>query len=115
MQLNKKLVQILILVLISQDQNQIVQDQNHFTLDQNYSGIDIGTGSGCIAISLAKKYPSSEWTAVDISEDALAIARHNALVNKVSNIQFIQSDLLDRVNMKSIDLIKKHLKYMQCT
>ncbi len=100
-------------VLIPRAETEVLVDSAvKLTLDQNYSGIDIGTGSGCIAISLAKKYPSSEWTAVDISEDALAIARHNALVNKVSNIQFIQSDLLDRVNMKSIDLITANLPYI---
>ena len=56
--------------------------------------LDIGTGSGCIAVSLAKFLPSCEITAIDISYDALAVAKENAILNSVSEkINFIQSDL----------------------
>ena len=56
--------------------------------------LDIGTGSGCIAVSLAKLLPGVEITGVDISEEALSIARINAELNKVSEtINFLQGDL----------------------
>ena len=56
--------------------------------------LDIGTGSGCLAISLAKELPHAHIWATDISADALAVARANALRHCVSErICFIQTDL----------------------
>ncbi|PNW26152.1 peptide chain release factor N(5)-glutamine methyltransferase [Formosa algae] len=55
--------------------------------------LDIGTGSGCIAISLAKKFNNAEVYAVDVSEDALAVATQNAEHNKV-DVNFIHADIL---------------------
>ncbi|MTE25329.1 peptide chain release factor N(5)-glutamine methyltransferase [Winogradskyella sp. ZXX205] len=55
--------------------------------------LDIGTGSGCIAISLAKNLPRAKVYALDVSKEALAIARKNAEINKV-DIEFIEADIL---------------------
>ncbi|WP_412561162.1 peptide chain release factor N(5)-glutamine methyltransferase [Winogradskyella sp. MIT101101] len=55
--------------------------------------LDIGTGSGCIAISLAKNLPHAKVYALDVSKEALAIARKNAEINKV-DIEFIEVDIL---------------------
>ena len=54
--------------------------------------LDIGTGSGCIAVSLAKLLTDVEITATDISNEALEVAKQNALLNNVE-VNFIQSDL----------------------
>lgn len=56
--------------------------------------LDIGTGSGCIAISLAAALPSAEVLALDISAEALEIARYNSEKNGVA-IQLIQANILD--------------------
>lgn len=56
--------------------------------------LDIGTGSGCIAISLAKNIPASSVTGTDISHDALAVARENASLNNVG-VEFIEEDLFN--------------------
>ena len=57
---------------------------------------DIGTGGGCIAITLATTLPNSEITATDISEDALALALENATLHGVADqITFIQGDCID--------------------
>jgi release factor glutamine methyltransferase len=56
--------------------------------------LDIGTGSGCIAISLKKNLPSAEVSAIDISVDALNTAKENAKLNEV-DINFIAADILN--------------------
>ena len=55
--------------------------------------LDIGTGSGCIAISLAKNLPNAQVYAIDVSEKALVIAMENAKVTAV-DVNFIQADIL---------------------
>ena len=70
------------------------------SMKDNPEIIDIGTGSGCIGITLAKEIPSSNVIAVDCSEKALAIAEKNAKYIGIKNIDFVKSDFLKQ----SIDL-----------
>lgn len=61
--------------------------------DQTLAALDFGTGSGCIAISLAAKCPDAKIVATDISADAIALAKENAVRNKVAErIEFLQGD-----------------------
>src|SRR6476620_2738760 len=56
---------------------------------------DVGTGSGVIALSLAAKFPDAKVTAIDVSDDALALARENAdRLGLTSRVEFARSDLL---------------------
>jgi release factor glutamine methyltransferase len=55
--------------------------------------LDVGTGSGCIAISLAKNLPNTEVFALDISVEAINVAKNNALMNQVK-VEFILADIL---------------------
>ena len=64
--------------------------------------LDIGTGSGCIAISLAKLLKDSVVTAVDVSEKALEIAKKNAEANGV-DVQFVLDDILNPKNQELTD------------
>lgn len=56
--------------------------------------LDIGTGSGCIAISLAKSLPKASVYALDVSKEALKIAKKNAELNDIA-IEFIEADILN--------------------
>lgn len=60
--------------------------------------LDIGTGSGCIAVSLAKFLPEVKITATDISEKALEVARENARLNNVE-VDFLLADLFATCNL----------------
>ena len=60
--------------------------------------LDVGTGSGVIALALAMKFPEAEIFAVDISDDALALARENAAKAKLADrVRFVKSNLLENV------------------
>ncbi len=59
--------------------------------------LDLCTGSGCIALSLAKALPAAEIYASDISNGALALAHKNAKYNKINSVTFLSSDLLQDI------------------
>lgn len=64
--------------------------------------LDIGTGSGCIAISLAKFLTNASITATDISNEALKIAKQNALLNNVE-VNFLQSNLFASYELRTMN------------
>jgi release factor glutamine methyltransferase len=66
--------------------------------------LDVGTGSGCIAISIKKEWSSANMYAVDISDGALEVARLNA-VNLETEIIFVKTDILDREQWQSFPLV----------
>lgn len=75
------------------------------------SVLDVGTGSGCIAVVLANLLPEARVTASDISAAALAVARRNADLNRVT-IEFLQGSLLEPVGGRRFDLIVSNPPYI---
>lgn len=76
--------------------------------------LDLCTGSGAIAVSLAKNIPNAKIVATDISKRALEIARQNAKLNGVlNNIDFIESDLFNKIKNIKFDIIVSNPPYIE--
>ena len=74
--------------------------------------LDVGTGSGVIALSLAAEFPGAQILAVDVSDDALALAQENAARLKLADrVRFLKSNLLENVE-GTFDLIVANLPYI---
>ena len=74
--------------------------------------VDVGTGSGVIALSLAAKFPEAKILAADVSDDALALAQENASrLNLTGRVRFLKSRLLESVE-GAFDLIVANLPYV---
>jgi len=104
-------------VLIPRPETEILVETilNSFNKEDELNILDIGTGSGIIAISLAKYLPSSSVTAIDLSESALNKAKENAKLNEVENqINFMSSDITtsDFKHQNNFDIIVSNPPYI---
>lgn len=90
---------------------ELVENTIKYIKKYNYNSIvDIGTGSGCIAITIKKIFPSMLVDAVDISKDALALAQYNSIKNDTL-INFYEGNLLNPLN-KKYDIIISNPPYI---
>ncbi len=91
----------------------ILQNAN---IESELQVLDIGTGSGCIAISLAKHLSNSKICALDVSSDAIELAKENAILNNVE-VEFIKANILNEnlnvVQDKKYDIIVSNPPYVR--
>ena len=100
-------------VLIPQpDTEVLVEEGINIIKEQNMEVLDLCTGSGVIAISIAHYCQNSTVTATDISEDALEIAKKNAKLNNV-NIEFIKSNLFNEITGRNFDIMLSNPPYIE--
>ena len=91
----------------------IIQSQKSKAESQKIKILDIGTGSGCIAISLAKNLPNAQVFAIDVSEKALATAQKNTKINEV-NVTFLLKNILESEDLEQqFDIIVSNPPYVR--
>jgi len=83
-------------------------------ISQNSAILDIGTGSGCLALALKKQFPQAQVSATDVSFEALEVARENAAVNAL-DVHFFQSDILqwEKYRWKKYDVVVSNPPYVR--
>ena len=91
----------------------IIKEEKKIEREKAIKILDIGTGSGCIAISLAKNIPNSRVFAIDVSAKALEVARKNAEINSVS-ITFLEKNILETDDLlEQFDIIVSNPPYVR--
>jgi release factor glutamine methyltransferase len=98
-------------VLIPRPDTELLVDLALQRLPQNGRVLDLGTGSGAIAIAIAHTRPDASVTALDVSADALEIARRNAATHGV-NVNFLLSDWYDALTGQRFDIIVANPPYI---
>ncbi|WP_395064253.1 peptide chain release factor N(5)-glutamine methyltransferase [Flavobacterium sp.] len=92
---------------------ELIIEESQKTKIESLKILDIGTGSGCIAISLAKNLMNAEVSAIDVSEKALETAKRNAEINSV-NVHFILKNILETEDLEEqYDIIVSNPPYVR--
>ena len=91
----------------------LILNENSKNKIPNLKILDVGTGSGCIAISLAKNLPEAKVFALDVSEKALETAKKNAEINKVE-VEFLHQSILETEDLKQqFDIVVSNPPYVR--
>ena len=101
-------------VLIPRYETEFLVDLIRKTLNEEFSGniMDIGSGSGCISISLAKIFPKSNVIGIDINKKAIDLSEENKKENMVTNVFFINKDIKEVEEFTSVDGVVSNPPYV---
>ena len=99
-------------VLIPRPETELLVDRMIETLPQGGTLLDLGTGSGAIALAVARHRPDVRVTASDLSAAALEVARRNAYKVGAKNVEFVLSDLFSSLAGRRFDAVAANLPYV---
>jgi len=92
---------------------QRVKDPGQSTAERRPKILDLCTGSGCLALAIAKELPRAEVIGTDISERALKYARQNALINGIGNVTFLKGSLFEPLRGMRFDIVVSNPPYIR--
>lgn len=82
------------------------------SLKNNFTILDMCSGSGCIALSIASAFPEINVIGADIDFRAINLAKKNSAHNNITNVKFVQSDLFSKLNLSKVNLIVSNPPYV---
>ena len=91
----------------------VVETALELSLANNARVLDLGTGTGAIALALGKERPAWQISGIDKSHDAVSLARSNAILNRLERVTFKQSDWFSQVAQQQFDLIVSNPPYVE--
>jgi len=83
------------------------------TMERRLKILDLCTGSGCLALGLAKEFPKADVVGTDISETALEYARQNAQMNGIGNVIFLKGNLFEPLEGMRFDIVVSNPPYIR--
>jgi len=83
------------------------------TMERRLKILDLCTGSGCLALGLAKEFPTADVVGTDISETALEYARQNAQMNGIGNVIFLKGNLFEPLEGMRFDIVVSNPPYIR--
>jgi len=100
--------------LVPRSETELLVEQSllHIPKDSNFAIVDLGTGSGAIALAIATERPTCTVTATDHCTEALTVAKKNAAKHGITNVRFIQSDWFGALESKVFDIIVTNPPYI---
>lgn len=100
--------------LIPRDETELIIETMLTLLHRSFSGdvLDLGTGSGAIALSLAHEFPKANIWATDMSQEALKVAEKNRKLNQIDNVSFKKSNWFEDMDEKKFDFITSNPPYI---
>jgi len=100
--------------LIPRPETELLVEQALELIDTDKASVlDLGTGTGAIALALGAEQPSWQITGVDFKQEIIALARQNALANKINNVDFITSHWFEQLQGQTFSLIVSNPPYVE--